>query len=719
MKLKQLFLLAVALIMLTMALASCELPFDLPFDIPFLGGGETTTAATTTDAATTTTGALITLPAVTAKPNPIVEVKKVNTASAGLRLSFNDKKTMTVEPSLSVGEGHNGVTYTHSFDKESGILTLRLFDSASKNIALSHLAELPASITVCLRENNKNLEWAYEGSDEWSVLCKVGATNAKLLADLCEATAFAKTEAPTEKGVYFTIKGDYLRFRAREWKSGTDLCMDGHLSGSSNKIFNISNLTEVNSTLTFTDTNSGDLWKSSGDDITPININGTYIGANHGYNLITAMKNPVISPKTEADIGSIWEVGGQQYVLVRVGDSPKEDKTKTATLWFCPISDAAMESGIFSTSKNDATGRAPTLNNILIGNGVTLTHVSGATNTDDFVVDRPIQPDNTPLGVCQFYIALNHVKMSAFLNGNVEVDLTKDGVYSAEFVDFYEEYDIIYLPDVLEYLIDNAGKNTNASHHDESLKESYVTVKNTYRYHKNGACVVYSSYAFQKDVEVGYIGGVQSIPFGDSNHYVYVPGANGYTTPTFQNGKNEGTFPNVNIGKNILVDPNYLTTTYFQLTTPDGAKAMNLGFNPLFGWGQNDVRAPHVGSGADALAFYYQNSYKMYPKLISGGTLDAGTTVDCIAYRLPSYKMDDDFFAINWYWVGDDIYLSLHTDHAVAEKTVTLPDYMNDMIPTVVEKSDSFTLVSDTIVGGIRVTTSGAGYTIVKLSPAN
>ena len=698
MKIKQMFLLVVALLMLTMVLASCELPFEVPFL-----GGETTTAATTTEptAATTTTtaAAIVTLPPVTAAPNPITEVRSLNTKNVkGLRLTFKDKKTMMVEPSLGAGDGYNSITYIHSFDKESGIVTLTMTDNAANNIANRHLKVVPADLTVRLRENNKNLEWAYEGSDEWAILCKTTDTSAKPLALLREATGYGKMEAPTETSVYLTIKDGVLRFRAREWKNGTDLCMDTNLTGSSNKVFNINYLREIPSTAALEDTTTGTTWKGTSDDITPININGTYIGANHGYFIIAAVQNPALGRKTEEDIGSIWRVGNQQYVLVKVDVAPKE--VKEPRLWFCPISDKMMETGVFT--------------NHSIAAGATIEHVSGATNTQSFTTTEASTQ-------CQFYNALNHNKMAAFLNGNVEVDIYTNAVYNAEFIDFYEEYDIIYLPTMLQYLIDNVGDNTNDSHCDPSLEDAYVTFRNTYRYHKNGACVIYSSYIFHKNINMGYIGGVQSGPFSESNHYVYVPGANGYTTPTFQNGRDQGvnTYPDIKIGKDILVDPDYMTTTYFQLTSPEGTKAMNLGFNPEFGFGVNETRWDYVLGGENGLAFYYQNSYKMYPKLVSGGTIDAGTVIDVIAYRLPSERTDDDFFVINWYWVGDDIYLSLHTDHAVAARTVTLPEYMNGMTITPVEISDNFNIVSETVSGGITVSTTGQAYTIVKLSPAN
>ena len=149
-----------------------------------------------------------------------------------------------------------------------------------------------------------------------------------------------------------------------------------------------------------------------------------------------------------------------------------------------------------------------------------------------------------------------------------------------------------------------------------------------------------------------------------------------------------------------------------------GTKAINLGFNPLYGTAVNDVRKEYIGGdGNSNLAFFYQNSYKMYPRLVANVSVTAGTEITCIAYRLPSEATDPDFTAINWYWIGDDIYLSIHTDHAVAERTVTLPEYMNGMIGEIIEGSESFTLVNEEISdNAITIATDGAGYAIIKLT---
>lgn len=698
MKTTRFLFLVLALAAMMLLLSACDLS-------GMLGGADTTTApdATTaptttaepavttaaTTAAPTTAAPVTTLPPVAAEPNPIKEVKVMSSGALQVKLTDNVKFSLGT---LKVREGYNGAEVAHSFDKESGILTLTLTDSAARNVAADFVNADKSTLTVRIRENNKKLEWAPADADTFTPFCDAKATTGVVpLEKLAEATGFGKHTEVTGNGVVFAVDGQSLRFRAREWKEGVDMVMDCKLGGSSNKKFNISWLAEINASTEFgsvsTSPNVGYVnFKGCGDDITPINMNGTYIGANHGYFIIAAIPNPG-NVMTEEDIGSVWRVDDQQYVLVRVNVAPKE--TGIASLWFCPFDEASMQTGKFSYKAISA--------------GSTLVHVSGATHKDDLKATT----DSTQV---QFYIAVNHYKEAAFLNGTVEVDLTKKASYTAEFVDFYEEYDIIYLPTMLQALMDNVGWNKDEDHYSDDIMESYVTFRNTYRYHKNGACVVYSEYEFHKDVKIGYIGGVQSSGF--STHYVYVPGTTNWDRPTLQSGVQ------IDVGKDHLAVPGRLVTSYFQFTDANGTKGMNLGFNPLYGTAVNDVRTEYIGgTGTSNLAFYY-TSYKMYPRLIANCNLEAGTKITCVAYRLPSYVMDDDFTAINWYWVGDDIYLSLHTDKALDKIVTVLPEYMEGMTATVIEGSTTFTVNSTSVSGGLSVTSTDAGYAIIKLSPA-
>ncbi len=579
------------------------------------------------------------------------------------------------------GEGYNGATVT-ALSLSEGILTVTLTDSVARNTAEVLLGKTATAATVTVELTGVNGKLCYRSapSEPWVALVSLAdETDETALETLRTEIGFARQTETLGTGTVLAISGESIRFRATEWTAEHDLAMDAKLSNAAkNGNFNILNLNLVSKNAALYDvTSTAGLFKSAGDDITPLNFNGTYIGANHGYNIISQLKDFNDHGKTEADIGSIWAIGTQQYVLVKVDGS---------TLWFCPYSEASMQSGTFSPAA--------------IASGAVITHVSGATNTASMTAPKASTLE-------QFYVATNHLEQRAFLDGTYEVDLAKDGSYTAEFVDFYEAYDIIYLPDMLTYLIENAGKNTNDSHHDEELDGSYVRIHVTYRYHKNGSCVVYSQYDFDKTVKVGYFGAVQSQPFAESTHYVYVPGTTTYAVPTLQGNES------IYLKKNQLATAGKHITSYFQFSDAEGSKAMNLGFNPYYGYGTTEKRDDYL---LGDYGFYY-TSFKMYPYLISGGTVSAGESVTSVAYRVPSVKTDEDLTALNWYWVGEDIYLSLHTDAAL-DKTVSLPDYMEGMTISLVEGSDSFTVNSETISGGISVTATGAGYAIVKLTSA-
>ena len=785
MKLKQLFLLAVALVMLTMVLASCELPFDLPFDVPFLGGGETTTAATTTDAATTTTGALITLPAVTAKPNPIVEVKKV---SEKIRLIHKNNTVTSIEAKLEATDIYNAITYTHSLDKESGILTLVLssdydknnalsalvgevttltvriresnkklewayegreewtvlcstgdtngqpltalreatgfgekvialeshlaateeyngvvhtpsynaesgiltltmYDRMVENIALIHLQkDLPAPLTVCLRKNGDNLEWAYPDSDAWTLLCSATDTTATPLALLREATDFARHTMPEDNGVTFVISGNNLRFRARMWQNeGYDICTDAWLNSpgiTENNNFMHRWLSEIPSTTADASMEKGDVFKTASDEIPSIFMNGTYIAAKHGYYVISSVPNMGF---TEADIGLVFTRASdnQQYVLVKVPN----DKA-----WFCPFDEDVMKSGDFTPyayAMNGALKSGDELNYTVKGKKKTVTVSADSTHE-------------------QFRSSTNHCIQHAYLNGTVEVDLTQDGVYNADFVDFYEKYSVLYLPTVLEHLMDNVGDNTNASCNDESLDEHYLSFIQVHRFHKNGSFTMYQTVEFHRDLTGVYYFGVMSEAFPVDEQYVYAPGATNCGTPTLH-VKGTGTF---------YAQGDATIRSFFQFADAGCKKGMNVGYYPYFEVATDEVRPEMLQNHGKGIG-EWSNIGKMYPYLYNVPSVSDGDSFSFIGYHVPTVRFDDDFFAINWYFVGDDIYLSMHTDKAVAERTVAIPnaEYLIGLSITVDEASAGFTVASDTVTAdGITVSTTGAGYVTLKLT---
>ncbi len=711
MKKTHMFLFAFVLLFMVLTLAACSLNFGSGTTVPSVESS----ASTTTIAPVTTTAPPVTTTAAVARTekNPIVSAKIDESGNFVLkfRKSLTSKLYVTQKYSpVTAGNGYNGAHYLScEFDETDRVVTLTVLDNLARNQAAIQLnAPLPEALTVYLRENDGNLEYAKERNGSYTVLAShlkdKTAAGVPLMSAMLRELDYGKQENHSEQeGMVLVVRKPeegkesrrmQLRFRAREWPgAGQDLYTAATLGGSSNGFFNIDGLYEIPSATEKDSFSDGNPFKYCGDDITPININGTYIGANHGYNLIQCLPQDASYGLTEADIGRVFRpegIEGRQYVLVRVNAYTKE--LRSNMLWFCPYDDAAMKDGNFGKFCNK---------NFKIEKGTKLI-------SDDGEITVTTLSETCPgygAGLVQFYTALNHVKQHAFLDGKYEIDLFKVATYEAEFIDFYEEYDVLYLPAVLRHLMDNVGKNKEMSHCSDELTESYVTFRISYRFHKNGATVLYSDYDFHKDVSLSLIGGVQSGSFSEKDHYIYLPGSAGdYKAPKLQTEGQSIDFNRMENGKP--------QSSCFQMTDANGAKAMNLGFNTVYGDGTPGKRDPYLKNGC---GFYY-TSYKMYPYFISGGKLKAGDHFSFIGYRLPSVPYDEDFIAVNWYWVGDEIFLSLHTVKAV-DKTVSLPDYMNSMTAEIVEGS-GMTVGASVTGNGLAATSAGAGYAIIRLTPA-
>ncbi len=499
--------------------------------------------------------------------------------------------------------GQNSVTVKECVERD-GILSLLLADSADEHLANRMLGKAKEPTRVYLREEGETLAWAPDPAAPFCPLC--AADSPHILERLATAAGIGQTKETYGHGVTLTVKGNDLRFRAAEWREGKHLCHDAVYAASyANRHFNLTSIREIDADTPVSEVRSGTLFKEMSDDITPMHINGTYIAGNHGYYIIAAIPNA--AGKTERDIGSVWQTAADDTLVLVRADAE--------TLWLCPFSDEAMQTGKFSY--------------VALHEGETLTHVRGAADPAPIAVTA--EATRT-----QFRPGINHVTRQAFLEGEAEVDLTRDGIYTAEFIDLYERYDIIYLPPMLTYLMENVGSCDNASHWLDLHREAYATVHYAYRFEKNGACVVFCYYEFKKDVDVAIIAGVQSIPM-PGDHYVYVPGTATCATPRLQKEKEVIDLS----AESDLLDPERLPTTYFQLSDPEGSCSMNLGYVPGYGYADSALRRRYLGKGASNLAFYY-TTYKMYPKLLANTKFPAGQTIDFIAYRIPGYATDPD-----------------------------------------------------------------------------
>ena len=693
---KRFFLLFLLVFAVTAILASCEfLPAGL-----FPGGATTTeatsqttsevTTMTTTEAAATTTAPVTSgAPAV---PSQGGIKKATELASGAIRVTYGTGSIQSLG-SLKLREGYNSAKVT-ALSLDDGVLTLTLLEAAGENVANRHLACAPSAVTLRLRERNGALEWADATGDDWRVLCpaKLGVGDPLPLPLLAEAAEVGKVAPATGTGVILSVNGDKLRFRATDWlREGYDLCSDAEFNRPNrNPIFMMNGMYEVPSTADkgFMGRTEGEgalLWKYTGDDIPSIMFNGTYIGAQHGYSLLIKIPN---AGKTEADIGSVWEnKNGQKYCLVKVVDG---------MLWLCPFDEDVMKDGDFS--KYSKTRYA------FVAAGDTLSHVEGATNTANIIATADAITNANDI---QFYVSTIKIEQHLLLNGTVEVPLNKKGVYEAEFIDIYEVYEIAYLPAVLTYLMEHAGDNDNETCHSEEITETYMRFSTTHRYHRNGSCTVYQENEALKVLKNVDFYGMTSAAFADPS-YVYVPGS--VSAATMQKQEK--------VEFRVTGDPN-LVRNYYQFDDLLGTRGFAIGYYPYFGVATHENRPLAAGNGnaSSTNCGWYSAGQKNYPNLIKRAEMQPGEKIAFIGYRSPSVPIDDDFFAINWYFVGDEVMLFLNTDKAVGEKSVTLPDYLDGLTVTVAQKSDSFTVVSDTVDGGVTVSSTGAGYAILRLTP--
>ncbi|MBO7762183.1 MAG: hypothetical protein J6T24_05240 [Clostridia bacterium] len=658
----------------------------------------TTPAVTTTGATATTTvtTATTTVATTTAAPTPVSKnyIKEVTTMNSGsIRITLCDGTRLNLGD-LPLREGYNSADIAYSFDKYTGVLTLTITESATLNIANRHLGTAKAPTVVSLRENEGMLEFSHDGGATWENLCdaKTGSAipDSTPLLDLAEILGIGKTEAATGDSVTLVINGNSLGIRAHNWvRDGYDYLSTAVLHADTvNGNFMMSRFDEIPSStpLSSLSVSASTLFKAASDEIPAISMNHTYIAARHGYYLISAIPNNL--GLCEEDIGAIFtrQSDGQRYVLVKI---------PSGMLWLCPFDDEAMKTGNFGKYSFGTTGLLKK-GDVLKTEDQLSVPLSSLTVADDAVLN-------------QFYVSTNHAKQAILLNGTEEVDTAKDGIYQAEFVDIYEEYDVIYLPAMLEHLMENFGFNTNDSQHDEEISAAYLTYAHTHRYHKNGSYTVYQTVTVRSDLKNVHYYGVMSMAFPGDSHYVYAPGSTNVGTPTLQ--------------ENTTVEAlgDWHIRSYYQLTDPIGTKGMNVGYYPYFGVATDENREDALGNKAGYSAGQWYQSRKMYPYLFMNQDMKAGETIDFIGYHVPTIALDEDFFAVNWYFVGDEIYLSLHTDHAVDRQFVALPnsDYLCGRILSIDESSESFTVHSATVTAeGIEVSTSGAGYVTLKLTPA-
>ena len=448
-----------------------------------------------------------------------------------------------------------------------------------------------------------------------------------------------------------------IKVRSSELNVTLNLILKKSASRSDSQVFN------------FKSESVGVVTRNLGDDVSPYGLDGTLVGANHGY-----AKYALTVPghgKTTSDIGSVWSDGSKEWVITRIIDTNTLDVTIRA------------RSGVFAS-------------------GSTLTHVSGASNTAPMTTTAAVSG--------QLYPSTKNHKITMSIDDQ-PINIQNGSFTYKKNVTFHESYEIIDKLALVEWIIANKG--------GEILQYG-------------GAAAASVTLDHRFDVDGGYSAAVdflalqnipsfQDIMFGQSvrfgaNSYFYVPKTlpftQGATTYNLTN-LTQASFAAIADFDSAKTEASGLLADRIIQHDATHTAGFALGMLPILDAGPNKRRLNAVNK-----ALRISSAMKSYLYVIDGAksSLNAGDYFSAVIYR-KHFKVGS---RTAQYPVrsrqGDYLYLDWHG--AVTERVEVPADYTGRSFE-VIEKSSNVTLFSTASTSSIPVKVDSSksyGYAVLKFS---
>lgn len=419
--------------------------------------------------------------------------------------------------------------------------------------------------------------------------------------------------------------------------------------------------------------------KNSGDDACPWNLNGTYIGANHGDSIASAVIFTKPHGLTEKDCGSEWtdSKGKKFYVL----------KIEKPTIFWVLSENHSKEKDIWKFSRPKA--------------GDTLTHADGRVLKDFKVQYR------------QLYSPVRILSRKYSADGKPMEDKSKVecSVFSVE-----EEYDIVATDAILKHVLANPGKQVafNAPELDRVLSQKIV-----YSFYPDASCIIIHQVRFHRDARLGYMGFIQAIQMTKGaygKHLYYIP-----KVLPFQHDNREWDFANLEdytkpIKKSILLksntfeNPQSMPERFIQYLK-EGKDQPDIGF--VTGYSLTEgCTVPEQRSKGAATALFLYRTHKTYPHAIDGGKIKlikAGQTFYCMAYR--QYFDPNQGYYLNRQGKYQVMYIDFHAPEQ--NKVIPLPEGLRGKTMELLEKSPTVQY-RQTAEGICFDSTGKYGYCVLK-----
>ena len=343
--------------------------------------------------------------------------------------------------------------------------------------------------------------------------------------------------------------------------------------------------------------------KSSGDDTTPWNLNGTYIGANHGDSIASAVIFTKPHGLTEKDCGSEWRdsTGRKFYVL----------KIENPNIFWVLSENLSKDKDIWYFIRPKA--------------GETLTGADGRVLKDFKVQYR------------QLYSPVRILSRKFLADGKELQDKAK--VKCQKFT-IEEEYDIVATDAILKHVIANKGRQ--AAFNAPGV-ERFLSQKIVYTFFPDSSCIVTHNTRFYRNVRLGYMGFVQAYQMNKgkyAKHLYYIP-----KTRPFKFDNQEWDFAGgVDFTRPINGFMKFRSDTFenpasmperFVQYLKGGKNMPDIGF--AFGYSLLEgCTTPEKRAKGTTVALFLYKTHKSYPHAVNSGRrriIKAVDTFYCMAYR--------------------------------------------------------------------------------------
>lgn len=392
------------------------------------------------------------------------------------------------------------------------------------------------------------------------------------------------------------------------------------------------------------------------DDIAPLHILNTTIGANHGQPAQRA--NIPSHGLTNTAIGTGWTKDGVTFYVMRIVDADH----------------------ILFLSANQGTNKNPSFVALTAG---TLTR-NGASLVVSSVESTYVLP------------ALKNHQIRMVIDG--ETEITQDGTYICGHLDVVESYDIMHPASIIDNLIARAGQSGDPVFDGDSV----VTVETTYRFVNDMAIVVIANIIPRMEIVFSDAMFTQAQKIGDNNTKYYIPNslplASGYDfrVPLAVNWSSS--VPSLTVSESAMADPTHPASRVLQYRTD------NVGFAIGF--------LTDRGVGANLLTFttstfeLRNNTGKIYPHGVTSGkvgtALQVGQIYTAVMYRAFFVKpTSGNRLSLYYFDLDGSTYAFVDYSGTMLDKVV-IDDNLNGKKITVLDSANTV-LKSDVYNGGFYV----------------